>query len=589
MSARETREDPSSRCAVKEISRQAIAWIVILLVLFVTLSLGATLQKSPTSDESFQLFAGYAYLKWGDYRFNPEHPPFAKLLAALPLLGLKLNDEVVTPEKRDTIQVAGVNGWRLANQWLFSNNAEKILFYARLPMVSLGAILGLLVYCWARELFGLRAALAALAMYVLDPNILAHSAIIHTDIPFALAFFGGTYFLWRTMKEMSWFNWLLTVVFFSLAVVTKFSFTTILPIWVLLGIVTINSPEPLHPDGMGRFIVISGWRQVIWGMFILFSLAACAYLALWASYGFRYVAVHGSKTPLGTVVVPAVWLQPLVAFNAHHHLMPEAWLSGFVYATSTTNRTAYLLGEISDGFWLYFPIAFAIKTPLPILMLLVFSLFACLQRRKFCPKGKFLLLPALSFFLVAVYSRMNIGLRHILVIYPFLYVWLGGSVPALWTSRSRLKRLGVAVIGIWLAISTLNSYPDFLAYFNETVDQRAAHEILVDSNLDWGQDLTGLKKWMDENAVKNIQLAYFGTADPAYYGIDAFYQSGTWSVVFSRPGNGATAPTSRYLAISATHLVGLFFGTKNPYAGFLTRKPIAIVGRSIFIYRIDDL
>ena len=125
-------------------------------------------------------------------------------------------------------------------------------------------------------------------------------------------------------------------------------------------------------------------------------------------------------------------------------------------------------------------------------------------------------------------------------------------------------RCGVLVLGIWLTASTLNSYPDFLAYFNETIEPRAAHEILVDSNLDWGQDLKGLKQWMDQTGVRRIQLAYFGTSDPAYYGIDAIYVSGTWLVVLTKPRYYDDAQLSSYIAISATHLVGVYLGQKIP-------------------------
>lgn len=172
-----------------------VSGVGVLLVLFVTLSLCATLQKSPTADENFHLVAGYSYLKWGDYRINPEHPPFAKLLAALPLLALEIDDSALPREQRDKVQVNGKYGWLLANQWLFSSNdAEKLFLYAKLPMLALGVILGLVVFCWTRELYGLNAGFAALAIYVLDPNILAHSSLVHTDIPFTLALFGGPIF-----------------------------------------------------------------------------------------------------------------------------------------------------------------------------------------------------------------------------------------------------------------------------------------------------------------------------------------------------------------------------------------------------------
>lgn len=569
-----------------------VSGVGVLLVLFVTLSLCATLQKSPTADENFHLVAGYSYLKWGDYRINPEHPPFAKLLAALPLLALEIDDSALPREQRDKVQVNGKYGWLLANQWLFSSNdAEKLFLYAKLPMLALGVILGLVVFCWTRELYGLNAGFAALAIYVLDPNILAHSSLVHTDIPFTLALFAGTYFFWRTLREINWFNWLMTIGFYSMSAVTKFSFVTILPIWVLLGISNIFSSRPLRPRIASNSDVTGYWSKAGWLAAILFSAVWFAYFAVWAVYGFRYEAVAGQRLPLGmgASVAPSPWLTPLIHFNVNYHVLPEAWLSGLVYALSTFDRTAYLLGEVSgEGFWLYFPIAFAVKTPLPTLLFLFVSLVFLVARGKFATDSKFLLVPIFLFFSLAVYSRMNIGLRHILPIYPFLFVWLGGTVGTLWSSQSTAKTWGVILLAFWLIWSSLKTYPDYLAYFNETLGSRAPHEILVDSNLDWGQDLKGLKRWMDDRSVRKIQLAYFGTADPAYYGIDAIHRPGTWSTVLSRSHNNDDTRTSLYIAISATHLVGIYLGPRNPYARFLLEKPIVTIGRSIHVYKAED-
>jgi hypothetical protein len=591
MTAIETIEERNFTYARTGNGPRVIAGMSVLLALFVTLSLGAALRKSPTADENFHLVAGYSYLKWGDYRINPEHPPLVKLLAALPLLGLEINDRPLTRERRDAVQANGKYGWLLANQWLFSgNDAEKLFFYARLPMVTLGAVLGLLVFCWARELYGLSAAFAALALYVLDPNVLAHSPIIHTDIPFALAYFGGSYFFWRTLKEITWLNWLMMGVFFSMSAVTKFSFLTIPPIWGFLGLVRVFSAEPFRL----RIATIKNFTRyrskARWLAIILFSSFVLAYLTVWAAYGFHYEAVNEQRGALGvsSFVQLSTWLKPLIRFGAAYQLLPEAWLSGIVYALSATNRTAYLLGEISDGFWFYFPIAFAVKTPVPTLVLLVTSLLMYLYRSRRGFDEKFLLIPILLFSLFAVYARMNIGLRHILAIYPFLFVWLGGNIATLWASQSAVKKCGVLVLGIWLAASTLKSYPDFLAYFNETVEPRAAHEILVDSNLDWGQDLKGLKLWMDRNGVDKIPLAYFGTADPAYYGVNAVHRLGTWSTVLSNHGNDDETLVAPYIAISATHLVGVYLGPSNPYAKFLLQEPVVIIGGSILIYRTDQ-
>jgi hypothetical protein len=502
---------------------------------------------------------------------------------------LQTDDSALSPERRDQVQVNGKYGWLLANQWLFSaNDAETMFLYAKLPMIALAVALGLLVFCWARELYGLAAAIAALTLYVLDPNLLAHSSIIHTDVPFALAFFGGTYFFWRTLKEVTWFNWLGTVAFFSLSAVTKFSFVTILPIWGLLALSVIFSSQMLRlPSGL---LIADRARKAGWVVAIFLSLGACAFLAVWVAYGFRYESIGGEQAHLGmsSGVEPSAWLKSLMATNAERHFLPEAWLAGLVYSLSTFNRTAYLLGELSgDGFWLYFPVAFAVKTPLPTLVLVLVSLVMCLWRPRRCADERFLFVPLVSFFGLAMGSGMNIGLRHIIVVYPFLFVWLGGSAVRLWESRPMALRGGIVVMAIWLLGSTLSAFPHYLAYFNEAVDCRKAYEILVDSNLDWGQDLKGLKKWMDANGVKKIHLAYFGTADPAYYGINAIYAPGTWTTVMSKTNNGNDAQADPYIAISATHLVGVYFGSANPYARFLHQTPVAAIGGSIFVYRMD--
>lgn len=571
---------------------KVIAGVSGLLTIFVVLTLGAALQKSPTADENFHLVAGYSYLRWGDFRLNPEHPPLAKILAALPLLLIQTNDEPLLGDRRDAVQVNGKYGWLLANQWLFSsNNADRLFLYARLPMVFLGLCLGIGVFHWARELYGLGGAFAALALCVFDPNMLAYAPVVHTDIPFTLALFAGSYFFWRTLGAITWFNGLMTAGCFALAAITKFSFVTILPIWGVWGLFHIFVGNGARPTLVFGREVLGRWRKVGWLTLILLSTIPFAYGTVWLAYGFSYDSIPGQRGPLllSAAVSPSPWSISLMHLNAAHHFLPEAWVYGFIYALSTFQRTAYLLGEISgEGFWLYFPIAFVVKTPLPMLLLFLASLVFLFGRRNFAAHGRFLLLPVLLFFTFAMYSHMNIGLRHILPIYPFLFVWIGGFVATLWNGRLKTTRWAVFLVGLWLAGSTLRAYPDYLAFFNESVASDDRYKVLVDSNLDWGQELKGLKFWMGEHAVRRIQLAYFGTADPAYYGIDAIHKPGTWSVVLSKPQAGDDAQDADYIAISATHLVGLYFGPSNPYAKYLRRNPVAVIGGSIYVYKFID-
>jgi len=280
-------------------------------------------------------------------------------------------------------------------------------------------------------------------------------------------------------------------------------------------------------------------------------------------------------------------LSVLAILNAKYFILPEAWLYGLLDAIRASDRESYLLGQIYlHGTWLYFPVAFVVKTPFPTMIALLVAIVLVVRRRSPFQADLYLLLPAVLLFSLAVCSKFNIGLRHILPIYPFLFVWISGQVATIWASRRRTAQWGVSLLGIWLLISTLRVSPDYLAFFNEAAGGPGnGHKVLVDSNLDWGQDLKGLRNWMSDHGVSRIQLAYFGTVDPAYYGIDAEPFPGTLAVQ-SRSKLGS-APAPSHIAISATYLKGLYLWNRDQYASFRQQKPVAVIGHSIWVFRLS--
>src|SRR5262249_4468416 len=152
------------------------------------------------------------------------------------------------------------------------------------------------------------------------------------------------------------------------------------------------------------------------------------------------------------------------------------------------------------GFWLYFPVAFLVKTPIPTLILLIATFALWIFRRRKRLNETFLLVPVVVYFCLAVWAGINIGLRHLLPIYPFIFVLLGSTVAELWNRKNRLARSGLLLLSAWYLWSAISIYPNYLAYFNEFAGgPDNGHKILLDSNLDWGQDLKGLKRWMDQN------------------------------------------------------------------------------------------
>ena len=573
--------------------------LIVFALIFGLITVTSFLQKSPTVDEPIHLFAGYSYLKWGDFRANPEHPPLAKLWAALPLLAFDLKDPrqssaywnlipQYSPDAMYTVADAG--------EMLFvRNKAETVFFYAKLQMVFLGVLLGLFVYRWSKELFGFQAAVASLCIYCFDPNILAHSQFVHTDIAFTAMFFIGTYFFWRALDKLSWPNLVFSSLFFGFAAITKYAYLAVFVVWSVLGIARLFSPQPQQCVlGLPRQ-VSSRWGKAALLAGVLLSCLVTAYFLIWFAYGFRFqaIATEGHYLPMAQQLPENPYLRGLIVFITQHHLFPEAWIYGQLYVFNNLQRDAYLMGSYSDhGFWLYYPVAFVVKTPLPTLLLLIGTIGLWIAKKKSQRSGLFLLIPVVVYFSLGVWSRINIGLRHILPIYPFLFVLLGATAAELWSSGSRVKRGALMALSIWYIWSAIVTYPHYLAFFNEMAGgPENGHKWLLDSNLDWGQDLKGLKRWMDDHAVKKIQFLYFGfysAAAPRYYGIDAVYLPGSW-VAYDSVKDTSEAPN--YLAISANHLFGHFLrGERREdfVKPFRSLTPAGIIGHSIFVYRIDD-
>jgi hypothetical protein len=528
---------------------------LFLIIIFLVQGISFIRANSPTYDEGTHLAAGYSYLATRDFRLDSEHPPLIKEIQALPLFLIYR-----LPFNPDPEHWREKSGFLSGQDFLYKSalSADRMLMLARLPNLFLGASLIALIGWWAYRLWSTRAALLAMAVACLDPNLVAHSSVVTDDIGVTLFIFLTVYLLWEYVNASTW--WLLAATGLSTgaALVSKFSgllLVPLIPLVIAFAILTDGKAAVLLPakrthKPRHKFL---GSAAVLF--FILFFAA---------------------------LTIPAAYF-----FQGFQH-----WLSGFGLLLSLTpdGRAAFFLGQYSyEGWWSYFLVAFLIKTPIGSLALIL----ASLALYKFgSPLGwreaAFLLVPVIVFFGVATQSKVAIGLRYILPVYPFLFVL--ASRLATVRSRNGWAQLLISVPVLLTAISSFRIGPHQLAYFNEFVGgPEQGYRYLSDSNLDWGQDLKGVKAYMDKENLPVIYLSYFGTAPPSYYGIRYQYVPGTWPLEWPLAADATpTRAARKILAISVYNLQDVAFPYDPLFRWLWTRTPIAKIGYSIFVYDLTD-
>jgi hypothetical protein len=576
--------------------KRAIIPVVLGLfaVAFIALATISYTRESATWDEPQHLTSGYLALRQGDYRLDPEHPPVVRLWAALPLLAMGDIKLDATPidgaDPHDWVGGnAPINEFEFSHDFMYRvNDADRMLYAGRLMIVLLGVLLGVLLFAWTKEWLGIWPAVAVLGLYTLEPNLQAHASLVTTDFGIACFFFGTVYFLWRVGRRPGIGNILGLAVFFSLAAATKFSALALAPVVVLLLAVPVCRRAPWSERLASR----RSKALAAAGIGLILGLAAWS--GIWAAYRFRYApsATPGwlfrcerPDVPPG----PGLALWRVCGWIDAHRLLPNGYTQGFLLGRQrTAGREVYLEGESSTrGWWSYFPLAFLVKTPIALLVLLVCALVMCALRwRQFGSTAIYALVPMAVYLAFAISSRINIGLRHILPIYPFVLLLSALPVAEFLRAGNRGGRVFLGAVYLIAVLEFARAYPHTLAFFNQTVGGPAnGYKYFVDSNLDWGQDLKGLKQWMQQHDVKQINLSYFGTADPAYYGIDCTYIPGVpfW---IAHP----TPPRlPGYVAVSAQFLAGVGFNDvgKYFYQGLRDKQPVAEIGHSITIYWAD--
>jgi 4-amino-4-deoxy-L-arabinose transferase-like glycosyltransferase len=587
-------------------------WLAALLALHVALLVHSARVHSPTIDEPAHLAAGVADWKNGTFDLYRVNPPLWRMAAALPVLAAGA-DTRFTPWFRsvdDTTRAEGIAGLDFARD----NGARyfDLLFLARLVTVAWSALGALLVFRWAREMFGERAAHLGCVLWCLEPMVLGHAPLVTPDIPAAVSALATTYAFWRWARRPSWGGAAVVGVVLGIAQLTKFTNLVLYLVLPSLGlawhVVRRRLPEARRrsPSGPRRALA-----QVA-------LILATSLVVLDAGYGFRetgaalgsyrfasealsghtftdeerYAEVPGatrtgnrfSGTALGRLPVP----------------VPRNYLQGIDLQRVDFDRRlrSYLHGRWQHGgWWHYYFDALAVKAPLGSWILVVSGVVAAaigLRRR---PQLLFCLLPPLAFLgLLTSQSGFSAHLRYALPAFPFLFVIGGGMARSI---RGAPGKVAVAALAGWSALASLRVHPHSMSYFNELAGgAERGPEYLVDSNVDWGQDLLLLRRWIAEHPeAAAIGVAYVGPIDPSLAGVHHDYV----------PVNAAdlAASTDRigvqpgYFAASVNLVRGIRFGIRDrngrlhkvgadDYRRLIDIAPVDRAGYSISIFLLTQ-
>jgi hypothetical protein len=526
-------------------------WAPRVLVLVVLLSASATMlamrRTSTTFDEITAMAGGARGFETGDWSMLHDYPPLMQYLYGLPVYLSDIN----YPAEPGTDTVP--HRYQYARQllWQSQNDADKLVFRARLTAVAFVMVLILVTFYVTLCAFGPLPAIIAASLVAFLPDVLAHGGISYNDLPLAAAFLAALIVMDGALREPGWRRGVLAGVLASLALGIKHSALALGPIAVVLFLFELAARRDDRRTWLPQALMTTA-------------------LALVVGYLVQVALYRGDFT---------------LAFLRASTTAASGHISG------GHGVPAYLLSELRpDAWWYFYPVAFMFKTPVALQILLLAALIGAMRawegrdvRSLLASRARPYLIGLVIFGALLLRANLTIGFRYALPMLPLVCILTAAGIAALWPTVSRLLRGVIVVLVVWSAVSALSYYPHFIAYTSEhQPDPDRGYEVFVDSSLDWGQGLKELSTFMREENVDRILLSYFGSALPEGYGIDYI----PLASFFPLPYRPMPAEQPRFVAVSATNLVGLYVGG-DPYGPLRERTPYRVLAHSIMIYDLQ--
>jgi len=524
----------------------------ILLSIYVVQCAWFIRTQSLTYDEPVHIAEGLNAWRNGRFEEYNDHPPLARLLCTLPLIGHEWQVEV---EKLP----AGFRSPRILP------DPVSLAWRARVMNVALGVALGFLLWLQAVKMFSPSAANFALALFAFSPSLIAHFSVVTTDGAATLLIFATAVQIVRWKDSPTFRNALASGVVLGILLLAKFSTAPMFVLAVFWILVLVRGRPTLHPL---RWYFAKATLAIVVAVFVL-----------WAGY-FFHVSLLTIRNGTLTATHPH-WTLPLIKptlsrLNISLPVPAGEYIAGLrdVALRNAHGQPAFFLGQVSQtgGWKSYYPITILLKWPLLVIAFACVGFALCLFGKVRAP-GIWLMtsFPAV-YFALAIFAHFNIGERHVLPLYPFALLF----AAAVWQKFSR-KRFGHAVLITLTALNAADALryaPDYLSYFNILVSPNSSYRLLADSNLDWGQGLLALRKYEAENPKEDISLALFGSVDPAVYGIHGHVLA----------ENERIRGT---VVISATNLAGEYLKDPNAYRWLLGHRRIAFLDDCLFVFQVD--
>jgi len=522
---------------------------IILLASFLLMVFSAA-SDSMVVDEKVHIPAGYLHVWQGNYLFNSEHPPLLNDLAGLFAQIARPN----VPEIPEDF--TGGDQWEYGDLFFYEsgNNLDEILLWARLPFILLSLALIYLTFVWAKTLFGPKAGLMAATLAAFSPNILAHGRLATTDSGLVFFFVLACFLLWKYLQKPNYLLASLLGLAAGLTILSKFSGLIILPI-MIIGLLSF---------WLSRKIKFSS--AVRQGLLIFIIPLVLS----WAVYVF---SMRSDLAPTSTYVTSRTLGSQVISSDFSKWLIAplDKYFQGMEILAdhNTGGHWAYLNGEVGyTGWWQYFPLVLWYKLTLAELILLFLSIFAFFRFKERRLDDFWVIFPPLLFLAISITGKIDIGIRHILPILPFFYIFISRLVK----NQNLIFRNVFLILALAQIIIGILAFPNYIAYFNQLAGGgKSGIRHLADSNLDWHQNMKRFGKYAKKNNIKKVYELCWDSASFTYQGIES-------EILPNTPVNGAVVICAQQLVVTPD---GFEIGWVTKY------PPDDIVANAMYVWRFD--